>query len=90
MKPASIDPELTHLGRFLAWLGLPAPHVSGPVEVCIARVEREGGHCAFTLEPANDAARELLGPAANGYFATPADAARRAAWNAWDVVAARR
>lgn len=80
------DPELTHLARFLRWLGLPAPHASGPVLVRVVHVERVGGYYGFTLQPANDAARELLGETDNGHFATPADARRRAVWNCWEVV----
>lgn len=80
-----IDPELTHLARFFAWLGLPAPHVSGPVLVRVVYRTLDGYNC-FTLEPANAAARELLGATGNGHFATPADARRRARWNCWEIV----
>lgn len=81
-----IDPELSYLGRFFAWLGVPAPHVAGPVLVRVAYRAPVGGYYSYTIEPANDAARELLGATDNGSFATPADARRRAAWNCWEVV----
>jgi hypothetical protein len=86
----ALDPELTLLGRFLRFFQPAAPLVACPVLVRISRNSRGG----WSLYPHNAAARALLvvngddGEAGN--FASECDAARRAAWNAWDVTSAAR
>jgi hypothetical protein len=85
--PSAVDPELTYLARFLR-LFAPAnsPCLS---EIILVRIGPNpwGG---VSLYPANPAARELLGgDEPTGNFGTEADARKRAAWNAWDVVSAQ-
>jgi hypothetical protein len=87
---APLDPELSLFARFLRWIAPAAPVLSAPVLVRIGRNGRGG----WALYPVNAAARALLCVEGDGYphgetgnFATPADAARRAQWNAWDIAA---
>lgn len=79
--PAVIDPELSLLSRFLAWCGSPVQ--AGEILVRIAPNPWGG----ISLYPVNPAAWELMGgDEPTGNFATEADARKRAAWNAWEVV----
>lgn len=80
----TVDPELSALARFFAWLNPAADVASIMGEICVRIAGNARG--GVSLFPANPAAVALMGEGETGNFATPADARKRAAWNAWEVV----
>jgi hypothetical protein len=77
----AVDPELSHLSRFFTWLGLTPKEAVGKITVRVAENSRGG----WSLYPADDAARALMGDGETGNFPSASAARGCAAWNCWDV-----
>lgn len=87
LNVSAIDPELSVCARLLLWLFPAVPRLTRlRVTVRIAQNDRGG----WSIYPESIHAHTLLcvhveDSGETGNFATYADAAKRAAWNAWDI-----